>query len=310
MSRARFTGRRRWLALAIIVAVVAGVGVGGALAAFPDSDVETYTGCLNNGGQVGKVAVGLSPKQACSSQEKLVHLGGGDITKVTAGTGLTGGGDNGAVTLSLNAGHSLPQDCTNGQVAKSNGSNVWNCANDNDTTYTAGTGLDLSGTQFSIDEDYRVQNTPDCSSGQFATGFNSSGVIQCSVPPTTLASIHTGNDTSLGDTKEVILQDVVPTGSWVFIVSGSAGANDEDSDIIGGCELRTTPGNVLLGSTGFAATDPSDDFNETWPISITGALNVTGNNDTVQLLCNFSFGENGSVFAQMLTMRVGSIEES
>lgn len=47
---------------------------------------------------------------------------GGDITDVTAGTGLTGGGSSGAVSLGLASGYQLPQSCGNGQVAKANGS--------------------------------------------------------------------------------------------------------------------------------------------------------------------------------------------
>jgi trimeric autotransporter adhesin len=59
---------------------------------------------------------------------------GGDITDVNAGTGLTGGGSSGSVTLALANPFQLPQGCANGQVAKSSGSNSWECANDVDTT--------------------------------------------------------------------------------------------------------------------------------------------------------------------------------
>lgn len=78
--------------------------------------------------------------------------GGGDITSVTAGTGLTGGGLTGDVTLSVPANYQLPQSCTNGQVAKSNGAGVWTCQNDTDTnsggditSVNAGSGLTGGG---------------------------------------------------------------------------------------------------------------------------------------------------------------------
>ncbi len=107
----------------------------------------------------------------------------GDVTAVSAGTGLSGGGDTGNVSLSADTsylqrrisnscpeGSSIRQigsdgsiiceadddtlramSCPVGQVPKYNGSS-WVCANDEDTdtTYTAGRGLELSGTTFNI----------------------------------------------------------------------------------------------------------------------------------------------------------------
>ena len=111
--------------------------------------------------------------------------GGGDITGVTAGTGLTGGGNTGGVTLNIDdtvvatltgsqfSGNigvtgsvevraglsgSLTQ-LTNGSSYLIAGSNVTITSASNgaitfastNTTYTAGDGLDLSGTTFSTD---------------------------------------------------------------------------------------------------------------------------------------------------------------
>ena len=76
--------------------------------------------------------------------------GGGTVTSVMAGTGLTGSPNpiTGAGSINLAASYQLPQGCANGQVPKSNGSGGWTCAGDavgtgtvTSVTATAGGGL-------------------------------------------------------------------------------------------------------------------------------------------------------------------------
>jgi hypothetical protein len=160
--------RRSLLAVVGLVAVA--VAAAGAYAAFPDTNVDTYTGCLNSGGQISNVAVGLDPRTSCGKNEQLIHLGGGDITKVTAGTGLSGGGDNGALTLSLADSFTLPQSCATGKIPKWDGS-AWQCTDDQ--TYTNGTGLDLNGNTLSVNPDYQLPQS--CASGQVAVSDGNNG---------------------------------------------------------------------------------------------------------------------------------------
>ena len=95
------------------------------------------TSCANN-----QIARWNGSAWACSSDAN----SGGTVTSVGSGTGLAGGPITASGTLSLLTGYQLPQGCTNGQVAKSNGSNAWTCASDVSsggtvTSVTAGNGL-------------------------------------------------------------------------------------------------------------------------------------------------------------------------
>src|SRR5690348_5009103 len=84
--------------------------------------VQSYTGCLSPIlNAMYDVAPGDQPAHACVRPSAAIHLSSGDVTSLAAGTGLTGGGDNGDLSLSLAPSYRLPQACTNGQTASWNG---------------------------------------------------------------------------------------------------------------------------------------------------------------------------------------------
>jgi hypothetical protein len=228
-----------------------------ALAGHQESGVKSYTGCLVSGdGGMIKIKEGNAPRSACTGGQVQAHFSGGDITKISVNGGLTmpGGAtsdENGEVTIALDASYSLPQGCAAGRVAKWNGT-AWTCGLDNDTTYSAGTGLDLSaGNEFSIEPAYRVKNTPDCPSGEFAIGFESDGTIRCE--PSAAAgdsrSIHVPSYTFTGPDFEKLVAVTLPQGVWTLTSRADlkwSGGSDEFFVSVA-CELRAGS-TVLAGS--------------------------------------------------------------
>jgi len=93
---------------------------------------------------------------------------GGDITAVTAGTGLTGGGTTGSVTLAADTTYlqrRVSSTCAAGSSIRAiNADGTVLCETDDNTNYSAGTGLALIGTQFSLSTPYQLPQT--CANGQ------------------------------------------------------------------------------------------------------------------------------------------------
>lgn len=213
---------------------------GGAVAALTGSEVKTFSGCLSSGdGVIIKVKEGLTPKSACTSGQTLARLSGGDITSVSVTGALSGGGENGDLTIGLKPEFSLPQSCGSGRVAEWNGS-AWICGIDDDTRYTADTGLSLSSdNKFSISPAYRVKNTPDCDAGKVATGFKDDGEIECTAASTAALTILGSTQNAPGFSDGVGIPDDgvwrtyasanLPAGSYILIGKGTLdrdGLND------------------------------------------------------------------------------------
>jgi Chaperone of endosialidase len=116
-------------------------------------------GPITLAGTIGLATTQLLPTTACTSGQvpkwsgsnwtcATVAGGGGTVTSVVGGTGVVASPSpiTTSGTLNLALSYQLPQGCSNGQVAKSNGSGGWTCAADNNgggtvTSVATGTGL-------------------------------------------------------------------------------------------------------------------------------------------------------------------------
>ena len=309
--------RRRALALAVAAVGVVAIA-GTALAGHQTSGVKSYTGCLVSGdGVMIKIKEGNAPRSACTGGQIEAHFSGGDITKISVGSGLSlpNGGDNGEVRIELAAGQALPQGCADGRVAEwDSGTDRWICGVDNDTTYSEGTGLNLSaGNAFSIEPDYRVKNTPDCPGGQFAKGFSDAGVIDCAAPASSSGievwqKTNQSNVIDLPDGEGVdLVAMLLPAGTFlitaVATVRDESGAGDDQFSV-----------ECLLRNGAFTALPLHDSRVDVGEGQLTPAatalvhgLLTLASGDTVRFTC-FGDGDNNKAEQVTLTaVKVGTV---
>jgi hypothetical protein len=257
----------RKLSLAVVAALAALALAAVAGAGHIESGVKSYTGCLG-GGALSKIKEGNTPASPCAGGQVEAHFSGGDITKISVGSGLSlpNGGDNGEVRIELAAGQALPQGCADDRVAEwDSGTSRWICGIDNDTTYLPGTGLDLSASNnvFSIEPGFRIPGKQCSTAGQFASGFDSNGEIQCAAPAATSLTTVSADQQAYEDgtgipddgTYRSYAAVAAPAGTYLVVAKGviqsarTASAGAACQLLHGGSLVDYTdwPGSVQLG---------------------------------------------------------------
>ena len=102
---------------------------GGALTGNYPNPLLNVTGGDNSAStcKSGEAVTSLSASAALTCAP--VGSGDGTITGISAGTGLSGGGTSGNISLALASAYQLPQSCSNGQLVQWSGTG-WGCASD------------------------------------------------------------------------------------------------------------------------------------------------------------------------------------
>jgi hypothetical protein len=332
MSKIRVTGRTRWSTV-VAVLLVAATATAGSVHALAGTSVAVagYTGCLTTGGTAGglisQVMPGSSPLKACAAQQIPIHMSG--LTGITAGTGLTASGDGTTnPTLAIDPAYQLPQGCGSGQLAKSNGSNAWSCADDNNTTYSAGSGLDLSSANvFSVKPTYALpqscstdqspvqlsgsgwgcatltKSSQSCPSAQLVNGIDNGGAVTCAAPSAPGPDVWQYQNNTFQDTPQNHTTTVgtlsLPAGSFLVQVSGTAADDQDGNDAVGmSCFVDHSGPKVEI------FLDTADHPNA--PFALNGVVTLSAPAD-VHLWC---FDPNGSdhVFEiSMTALKVGTV---
>jgi trimeric autotransporter adhesin len=203
--------------------------------------------------------------------------GGGTVTSVGAGYGLVANGPNvlgGAIVTSglmeLANGFILPQGCATGQVPKSDGANVWNCAPD-DTTGSATNAFVQGGNAFGAPA---VLGTTDAQPLTVQSGGTSISVITTTGDGLRLSAVaeadyrsanvingSTINRTAPGIVGATIAgggQDTIAAGAKfpneVFArygtVSGGSGNRSNEYAVVGGGLVNTASGDFSIVAGG------------------------------------------------------------
>jgi hypothetical protein len=167
--------------------------------------------------------------------------GTGTITGVTAGTGLTGGGTSGNVSLAIAASYQLPQTCSSNQVPQWNGSGFacWTPNPGTITGVTAGAGLTGGG-----------------SSGNVTLSVPSSGITNAMLKNSSLTvtagtDLTGGGAVSLGGSTTLALDTTkVPTLAGSNTFTGTQTINNNVTVTATGTTLSASGGSTGLSGTG------------------------------------------------------------
>jgi hypothetical protein len=259
---------KRFLPLIFFVACFGGGNLS------PTGDITSVTPTpnmgLTGGAAVGAASLGLI--NTCADGQLLKSGGtgttwtcandndsGGDITGVTAGTGLSGGGVTGSVTLTVNiAGAS----CSAGSFLSALGATgTGTCTAEvgDISGVTAGTGLSGGGTSGAVSLAVNIAGAS-CSAGSFVSAISATGTGTCTAGGTgTVTNIATASPLTGGPiTTTGTIQ--LGTGDWGDIVTSGAGGAvwTIDTDAVTFAKMQNIATASFVGRTTAGTGDPEN----------------------------------------------------
>jgi hypothetical protein len=208
------------------------------------------TGTCAAGSSISAIAAGGTV--TCQTDTNTTYTAGNGLQLAGTTFSASYGGTGTATTLSRSdhdhAGTYLPATtCTVGYVLKATAGG-WACAADEDTTYTAGSGLSLSGTAFSVNTSTiqaRVGST--CAAGNSIRAIAADGTVTCEPDDDTNTTYTAGTGLTLSGTtfsaNTTVLQNRV-TGTC------AAGSSIREITAAGGVTCQADTNTTYTASTG------------------------------------------------------------
>ena len=190
--------------------------------------------------------------------------GSGDITAVTAGGGLTGGGQSGAVSLSVDTSSiqaRVTGTCATGSFITAIGQNgTVSCGSDqvgigDISGVTAGAGLTGGGTTGSVSlavDTSTIQSrvTGTCATGSFITAIAQNGSVTCGTEPNAgdITGVTAGTGMTGGGTSGTVTIGIAANGVTATEIANGAVTMAKTSGPIGFSTISAGPTSSINGS--------------------------------------------------------------